>query len=311
MAAPQGSRGTGRRRYVARVALTIQVPLNTMFADLDESLRVLLKRELDRQGFEGLHIAFDAPAREWSSALTTPCVNLFLYDVREAKDLRDRTFREERGNGAARMDRPPLRVECSYAVTAWTRVVEDEHRLLSQVLAILNAFQALPAESLAGALSDPGAQRFAITTRIGVPSADGRADFWNAVGGQYKVSLDYIVTLSCEPGVAVERGPEVRTQSLRIGDRDGASPRSFEELHRSGGTVRDLDGRPLADVWVALPDAGAFTTTGPDGRFTFGHVSAGSHRCVVRGPDGTEAEQELIVPGPGADVALAVEAPAR
>ncbi|MGH2841563.1 MAG: Pvc16 family protein [Solirubrobacteraceae bacterium] len=291
------------------MALTIQVPLNTMFSDLDESLRALLKRELERHGFEGVQIAFDAPARDWSSALTTPCVDLFLYDVREAKDLRDRTWREERGNGAARMDRPPLRIECSYAVTAWTRVVEDEHRLLSQVLAILNAFQELPRETLAGALADPGSQRFAITSRIGVPSGDGRADFWSAVGGQYKVSLDYIVTLACEPGVAVQGGPEVRTQTLRVGDRDLTSSRSFEELHRSGGIVRDPEGRPLANVWVALPDAGAFTATGPDGRFAFERVNAGRHRCVVRADDGTEAEQELVVPGLGVEIELGIATP--
>ena len=31
-------------------------------------------------------------------------------------------------------------MECSYAVTAWTQAVEDEHRLLSQVLGVLFAF---------------------------------------------------------------------------------------------------------------------------------------------------------------------------
>lgn len=305
MVAPRGKRWRAGRRYRCAVALTIQVPLNTMFADLDESLRALLRRELSGQGFEGVDIAFDAPTRDWSSALTTPCVSLFLYDLREAKDLQDRTWREERSNGAARVDRPPLRVECSYAVTAWTRVVEDEHRLLSQVLAILNAYQELPRGLLAGNLGDPAHQRFAVTSKIGVPSADGRADFWTAVGGQYKVSLEYVVTLACEPGVSVDRGPEVRTQTVSVGDR-ATSPGAFDQLHRSGGTVRDGDGRPLADAWVALPDAGAFTSTGSDGRFAFDRVRAGRHRCVVRAADGTEAEAELVVPGPGADVELAV-----
>jgi hypothetical protein len=70
--------------------------------------------------------------------------------------------------------------------------------------------------------------------------------------------------------------------------------------------VSDGDGSPLADVWVALPEAGVFTSTGPDGRFVFDRVRPGRHRCVVRAADGTEAEQELVVPGPGADVELAV-----
>ena len=61
----------------------VDVPLNTCLADLDEALRALLKRELERHGFEGVDIAFDAPATDWSAKLTNPTVNLFLYDLRE------------------------------------------------------------------------------------------------------------------------------------------------------------------------------------------------------------------------------------
>ena len=68
--------------------LTVDVPLNTMLADLDETLRNLLRDELERHGFEGVDIAFDAPSREWSGQLSKPTVNLFLYDLREAESLR-------------------------------------------------------------------------------------------------------------------------------------------------------------------------------------------------------------------------------
>ena len=42
------------------MARVVDVPLNTAIADLDEALRILLKRELDKHGFEGVEIAFDA-----------------------------------------------------------------------------------------------------------------------------------------------------------------------------------------------------------------------------------------------------------
>src|SRR6516225_9598359 len=119
------------------MSLSIQVPLNTMLADLDESLRRLLIRELEQHGFAGVSVVFDAPAREWAVALSGPTVNLFLYDLREAGELREAEWREHRENGSARMTRPPLRLQCSYAITAWARAIEDEHRLLSQVLAVL------------------------------------------------------------------------------------------------------------------------------------------------------------------------------
>src|SRR5579875_3505987 len=131
-----------------------------MLADLDESLRRLLRRELAAQGFEGINIAFDAPSREWSAALSAPTVSLFLYDLREAVALRQQEWREQRGNGHARLQRPPLRVECSYAITAWARAVEDEHRILSHVLAVLYAHEVLAPQLLVGALADPASQRF-------------------------------------------------------------------------------------------------------------------------------------------------------
>ncbi len=43
----------------------VDVPLNTSLADLDEALRTLLRRELESHGFEGVEIAFDAPASDW------------------------------------------------------------------------------------------------------------------------------------------------------------------------------------------------------------------------------------------------------
>ena len=82
------------------MAVVIDVPLNTCLADLDEALRTLLRRELERHGFEGVEIAFDAPANDWSAKLTSPTVNLFLYDLRENLAEAEASTREVRLNGA-------------------------------------------------------------------------------------------------------------------------------------------------------------------------------------------------------------------
>src|ERR1700742_2912072 len=103
------------------MARVVDVPLNTAIADLDEALRTLLKRELDGHGFEGVEIAFDAPSKEWSGKLTMPTVNLFLYDLREALDRASGTSSEERTNGQTIVTKPPLHLELTYAVTAWTQ----------------------------------------------------------------------------------------------------------------------------------------------------------------------------------------------
>jgi hypothetical protein len=285
------------------MALVVSVPLNTMLADLDETLRSLLKRELGRHGFDGVEIAFDAPAREWSSQLSSPTVNLFLYDLRESHENRPNEWLNERGsNGHAREVRPPMLMECSYAVTAWTQAVEDEHRLLSQVLAVLFAFPTLPTEVMPPRLHGV-AERFPLSGRIAQPKADGKADFWNAVGGQYKASLDYVATIACESGTAVERGPEVRTQTVTTRLADGPA-RAIVEMHRFGGTVADKDGEAVAGAWVALPELGLLATTNPDGRFRFDRVPSGTHSLVVRALDGREAKADIDVPGTKADLVI-------
>jgi uncharacterized protein DUF4255/carboxypeptidase family protein len=285
------------------MALVVSVPLNTMLADLDETLRSLLRRELERHGFDGVEIAFDAPAREWSGQLSSPTVNLFLYDLRESQEARPSEWGTTRAsNGQARDVRPPMMMECSYAVTSWTQAVEDEHRLLSQVLAVLFAFPTLPADAMPARLQGL-ADRFPIEGRIAQPKADGKADFWNAVGGQYKASLDYVVSIACESGTALERGPEVRTQTISQRISDGPAS-TITELHRFGGTVADKQGEPIAGAWVAIPELGLLASSQPDGRFTFKRVPSGKHKLVVRTRDGGEASADVQVPGTKADLVV-------
>ena len=279
----------------------VDVPLNTCLADLDEALRTLLKRELERHGFEGVDIAFDAPATDWSAKLTNPTVNLFLYDLRENVAESEATTRNVRINGAVMSAPPPLRLEVTYSITAWTKAVQDEHRLLSQVLAIVFSHVSLPADLLEGRLASASLLR-AIETEVGRPKEE-KADFWTSIGGRYKASIDYAVKLEVESGATFTRGPEVRSQTVRLGLKDGPA-RTVEELHRFGGVVRDRDGEPAADAWVALPDLGRVASTDRDGRFVFDGMRPGDYLVAARTATGEEASGTATVPGGGVDLEL-------
>ena len=279
----------------------VAVPLNTCLADLDEALRSLLKRELEGHGFEGVEIAFDAPATDWSAKLTNPTVNLFLYDLRENVADAEVSTRDVRINGAVMSAPPPMRLEVTYSVTAWTKAVQDEHRLLSQVLAILFSHVSLPADLLEGRLASAGTFR-SIETEVGRPKEE-KADFWTSIGGRYKASIDYAVKLEVESGLTFTRGPEVRTQTVHMGVK-GGSPRTVEELQRFGGVVRDKDGEPVANAWVVLPELGRFASTDAQGRFVFDSMRAGDHKVVARTAAGEEASGTVTVPGGGVDLEL-------
>ena len=281
------------------MSASIAVPFNTLLADLDDAIRALLVKEFAGLGFEGMAIAFDAPTREWAAGVSSPTLNLFLYDLRESGDAHASELSERRINGQAVRERPALQLDCAYSITAWTRAVQDEHRMLSQALAILLAHEQLPQAVVSESLAASGP----VNTRVGRPKREGAAEFWSALGGQYKLSLDYVVMLPCDPGVQFHRGPPARTQTVEVGDRT-ASRGSTAELHRTSGVVRHADGRPAPGAWLALPAVAAFATAGPDGRFVFSRVPAGTHECECRTPDGAVARAELTVPGPGLDLTL-------
>jgi hypothetical protein len=194
---------------------------------------------------------------------------------------------------------PPLRLALTYAVTAWTKAVEDEHRLLSQVLAILFSHTRLPSDVFD---AEQSGVRGPADTSVGRPREE-KADFWSAVGGQYKASIDYMVQIAIESGTRFERGPEVRTRTARVRHSDGPAS-TMEELHGLGGTVSDADGAPVAHAWIVLPELGLWTASDLAGRFRIARIRAGKHHLLVRTIDGQATETTVAVPGSGVDVVV-------
>ena len=219
----------------AACPLVVDVPLNTAIADLDEALRQLLRRELERHGFDGVEIAFDAPSKEWSGKLTSPTVDLFLYDLREAVERAERQPTEMRGNGAGVVD---AAAAAPRADLRGDRVDAGGRGRAPAALAGARRSSSptggCPPTCSTGAL-DGGALLAEAETSVGRPREE-KADFWTSVGGQYKASIDFVVHIAFESGAAFVRGPEVRTQTLRTRLTDG--PRADDDrVHRIGGTV--------------------------------------------------------------------------
>ncbi len=290
------------------MATTIDVPVNTMIADLDVGLRDLLIAQLQRHGFDDIDVVFETPSSEWASQLTRPTVNLFLCDLRKSQKPGQSGPDGGRENGRATERPPAMRVDCIFAVTTWSKAVADEHRLLSQVLGVLYAFPIL--DGHLGARFDDRAQKFSILASVGEQRPEQRADFWRSVGGVYKPALDYVVTLSVESGHTVQRGPDVRSTIVRS-SLAGSKRAGVQELANVGGVVCDEDGEAVADAWVALVSQGRMATSGADGRFRLTRVPAGTHDVRVRDGDGREAVVALEVPGEPLNVVLTAPAGAR
>jgi hypothetical protein len=162
--------------------------------EVDDALRELVKQE----GLRGspVEVVFDAPTKDWAARRNAPTVNLYLYDLRE--DLKRRTHGrlmeyDSEGRPAFR-HRTPRYFRLSYLLSAWTQRVEDEHRLLSEMLLNLLRHSTMPQRLLSGQLAELGVD---VQLSIALPPAEDRsfADVWSALGGELKPSLDVVVTV--------------------------------------------------------------------------------------------------------------------
>src|SRR5512146_862456 len=121
-----------------------------MINDLDETLKQLLIQKAGLDPSE-VDISFDIPTRDWSTPVTRPTVNLYLFDIRENRTLRETDWDEEpHADGTVTSRRVPVRIDVSYMITCWTSAPEDQHRLLWRVLETLFRYSPLPAEILQG-----------------------------------------------------------------------------------------------------------------------------------------------------------------
>ena len=197
---------------------------------MDSALRLLVQREA-LNGTD-VEVVFDAPTKEWASRRNVPTIDVYLYDIRE--DLRRRArglINEYDGEGHVQARRlPPRHFKLSYLITAWTQRPEDEHRLLSALLACFLRHDAIPAELLEGPLAELG---FPVPVSVALPPPEDRsfADVWSALGGELKPSLDIVVSAPTDTGQRHEVGPPVLAPPrVSVGGVGDWPPR--EDRHR-------------------------------------------------------------------------------
>ncbi|HEX6356346.1 DUF4255 domain-containing protein [Actinophytocola sp.] len=196
-----------------------------MIHEVDEGVRLLLAEE----GIpgNGVELAFDAPTKEWTAKRNAPTISMFLYEVREDHGRRRTGTIEKVDDDGTVVGwlSPPKWFQLSYLVTAWTNRPQDEHRLLSEVLRCLVRHERFARRWLTGTLAELD---LSVTFETAVP-AEGRSasDFWSALGGELKPSIDLRVTAPL------------------AGDPDPAGPAVAEGLVlRAGPDLSGADGEP-------------------------------------------------------------------
>ncbi len=275
-----------------------------MIRDLSLTLQALLDDPALTAAFPELaaaQIVFDRPAESFSPTQTT--VDLFLYDIRENMELRSTESKYERFDSQVRIYPPPVRVICSYLITAWPVGGPDlalqEQRLLSQVLQVLSRYPTIPATFLKGKLvgQEPPLPMMAA-------KADGLkepSEFWTAIGNTLRPSVTLAATIAMDV-VAPATAPMVLTPVSRLGERTGpdveqVSAATAITSHWIGGQVTGAGNAPVGGAMVKLIELGLVARTGTDGRYTLGSMPAGVYTLQVQSGTTTK-EASVTIPAP-------------
>lgn len=285
-----------------------------MFDLLDKTLSDLLDSAPANGVVDGVRRAekrFNTPDKEFATHQNDKTINLFLYEVKENRELRQTAPNRAKGGNR----RAPVRVDCAYMVTAWSNISNDDntanaHQLLGQAFRWLSRFPEIPeqyliAAGLKGQLFDPP------TMVAQMDGAKSAGEFWSALGIAPRPYFNLIVTICMDLDQQVE-APIVTTITSRYLQAD--EPSSAEERLLIGGTVRDKDGNPIPDAWVRFEPSAVnpsqvseIKVTDQNGRFIFSHAVRGSGftlQARARGYPETLEQSFDVVPSASGDYDL-------
>ncbi|MDQ3780362.1 MAG: Pvc16 family protein [Chloroflexota bacterium] len=272
-----------------------------MFQDLDLTLHDLLKDATVPPPLAGVDVSFKRPDKVVS--FDDPTINLFLFNVRENRVLRDPVPILAFVGGQFVRRRPPLRVDCDYLVTTWSKktldaAVEEEHLLLAQAFHKLSRYQVVPSAALKGTLAG---QPFPVQLWV-AQEEDGKslAEFWSSLGTSPRASFHLMATIAMDLAVDEVEGPPVTTREIVLDDDlDETTP--GESIFAIGGVVRDAGTTlPVAEATVTV-DGGRWATTDAEGTFRLAGLAAGSHTLTAVAAGFATVNQVIIVPAPVID----------
>jgi hypothetical protein len=271
-----------------------------MISVLDEAIKQLLIKKGAIDPAE-VDISFETPNREWSASISKPTVNVYLYDMRENHELRSTDWVVEKDqNGMATRKKTPNRIDLSYLVTVWTNDIEDEHRLLWQVLLTLFRHTALPEELLSGQLVG---QKYPIKTTTAQPDGlfKNPTDFWGALDNQLKPSINYVVTLPLDTETAFT-APVVKTKIIEVKPPEAEAERLVQVAGIVHAAGKPAQGIPMAKV--VAREAGMTTETNEQGRYSFPKLPMGKHTFEVIVSGRKVREAQFSIPSANYDLEI-------
>ena len=279
-----------------------------MIRDLSLSIQALMDDPALAGEFPelfGAQIAFDRPVESFNP--TIPTIDLFLFDIRENVELRSNEPQLTRVGGQVSIRRAPMRVSCSYLLTAWPVSGGDlalqEHQLLGQALQVLSRYPHIPPQFVKGQLAGQAPPLPMLTAQN-----DGLRephDFWSAIGNRMRASIVVTATIGLDVHAPVV-APEVTMSQVHLGPRlsadgPGLAASAGPPRFRIGGRVTNAASEAVVDASVNLLEIGLAAKTDEAGRYQLGAMAAGTYTVRVQKGAAVSTVSVTVPPAPGAD----------
>ena len=281
-----------------------------MIDQLDQTLKDILDddrmlRELPEfKELKEAEINFDIPQEKYAPQQDT--VNLYLYDIHENRELRDAVPIYKIVNGKYEKRNPPLRIDCSYMVTAWSaqnkdKALDNEHKILSQALMWLSQFPIIPEDYLPDTWKDkfsPAYQPFPVY--LSVAQQDGvkqAGEFWAALGSPPRPYLNVVITITMDMYKQVpEPVPVVITKITGYAQLNESRPP--EEDIQIGGRITNTSDPPIGikNAVVTITDLNVVTSSDENGYYSFAHLTTGQFTFNVRVKNYQAKTVDMVIP---------------
>ncbi|RRR69258.1 MAG: DUF4255 domain-containing protein, partial [Candidatus Viridilinea halotolerans] len=162
---------------------------------------------------DAVDVRFARPSRQWVEGLLLPTINLYLFNMGENPDFRNRGPQVTRNERTATIKMPCIRVDLSFLVSTFSSALQDEQLLLWRVMAVCLHYAAMPAALLAPELQ---ALETTLLTKIARDAESKQIfDLWKGLDLPPRPALIYTITVPLDVASTLET-PLVLTRSTRF-----------------------------------------------------------------------------------------------
>jgi len=281
--------------------------------EIDEVLKKVLIHEIEIKGNE-VDIQFDQPKREWSSRLSKPTINLFLFDIRENLRLRgaEQYKTINRADGTSEIKRNPVRMDLRYLLTAWVKEAEDEHLLLASAINGLLRNPFLPENLLTkGLKAQPAPMPLEVATfppEIG--PIDKFSEIWGVLDNEMHAGVFVTVTVSFDPYQPMVF-KQVRTREIQFYQDNAikqpdapASTRTESKKYRSVAGMIKSDKYAPTSLAMILVETQKPVEISEEGEFALQKIVDGEYHLDILYNQKVLKRQKLVVPAKDYDIQL-------